>query len=44
MFCCLHCEKIFGVVGNNGGKIVEFEYLHEFETIGEFILGFQSGA
>jgi hypothetical protein len=25
-------------------KMLEFEYLHEFETICEFTLGFQSGA
>jgi hypothetical protein len=25
-------------------KMVEFEYLHEFKTICEFTLGFQSGA
>jgi hypothetical protein len=26
------------------GKMFEFDYLHEFETICEFTLGFQSGA
>jgi hypothetical protein len=26
------------------GKVFEFDYLHEFETICEFTLGFQSGA
>jgi hypothetical protein len=27
-----------------GGKMLEFDFLHEFETICEFTLGFQSGA
>jgi hypothetical protein len=42
--CCLHSGKIIGVVANNAKKMLEFEYLHEFETICEFTLGFQSGA
>jgi hypothetical protein len=41
---CLHSGKIIGVVDNNAEKCFEFEYLHEFETICEFTLEFQSGA
>ncbi len=45
---------MIGVVANNAensqrcwqqrGKMIEFEYLHEFETKCEYSLGFQSGA